>query len=55
MDSLLLPVALPAIAGLLALLVPDRARALRTVLGVLGALGAFVAGVGLVDLAGRTA
>jgi formate hydrogenlyase subunit 3/multisubunit Na+/H+ antiporter MnhD subunit len=55
MDSLLLPVALPAIAGLLALLVPDRVRALRTVLGVLGALGAFVAGTAIVDLAGQTA
>lgn len=55
MDSLLLPVALPGFAGLLALLVPRRLRPFRTVLGVLGALGAFIAGTAVVDLAGHTA
>jgi len=55
MDSLLLPLALPGIAGLLAFLLPDRLRIFRTVFGVLGALGAFIAGTTLVGLVGDTA
>jgi formate hydrogenlyase subunit 3/multisubunit Na+/H+ antiporter MnhD subunit len=45
MDRLVLPILVPGAAGILAMLLPRRLRALRSAVGLLGTLGALLTGV----------
>jgi len=50
MNALLLPIVLPAAAGLVALFVPGRRHVLSSILGVLGALGLLAGGLSILDV-----